>query len=159
MVNAKALGALIFILACVSCLPKAGVPQANLHDIEDQARLRWQTATCFAGVHPEIMVVKAPLVCGTIKNAYGCFTGIMNLVELSEKIPYKYLLSTVTHEFGHALAVDQGHVTPFSGIMAARASDGLPYITQADLDLICHFQECPCQHPESPSTPLFYSPP
>lgn len=115
------------------------------------AEMRWYSAVCRVPRYRTIIIVPVIERCGKLDtdDIWGCYYPTSGQITLSAKIPRDKLLQVLTHEMGHSLAPGS-HVPRDKGIMAPEVRRALPYITQADIDMVCEEYDCPCQRPEKP---------
>lgn len=142
--------ALVGVLACNGHTPDASLrsPLAlGLAALTQKAEDRWYAAICRTPTHTAIRVVPPPMKCGLILDAWGCRTH-GDMLWLAADLPAQHLEQVMVHEMGHTFNVD--HVLPFEGIQASNFDEALPYITAADIDLVCRERDCPCRRPEQP---------
>ena len=124
----------------------------------DSAYRRWYNATCNAPRYTAIRIVPEIKECGIPDPKlqlvgppkwWGCFYSDLGLIEISSHVPHETREQVIAHEMGHALNPHR-HVDNGTGIMAAGVSSAVPYITKADIEMVCQENDCACQRPETP---------
>lgn len=139
----------LWLLACHAA-PATALRWPDNHAfnrIVAQSEKRWFNAICRTPSHTAIRIVKAPLRCGNIENAWGCHTPD-HVLWISDAVPSEARVWTLMHEMGHTFNVK--HAPPFSGIQSANYQQSKPYITRVDIDIVCEERDCPCRRPEQP---------
>jgi hypothetical protein len=131
---------LLLLFGCAGSLERA----------RDVASARLQAAT---GLRPDFSNLRwgqAPLTCGAVSPAIGCWKPPANEIRISTALAndFQRIVQTLIHEGGHSLRNKTGHAANFAGIMSYAEHVALPCLTPADLDFICELAPCVRQRAE-----------